>query len=365
MGKEKIIALDNDPLSVPEPPLKPKKLSKITEYLLALQSSVSKYIKLKFATLKAQLSSTQSFFLARKEYLPHLGIIVFALIAGSTNIVSAQQKDSYASLALVDPATTAGIIKDVIDPYTPIVKDSTLFESKSTLVLANGFIDKPQLADTQITDRGTATSSSPVAENRTKTMNYTVDSGDTLSSIGWRYGVKIASIKYVNNLTDIDSIKPGQTLKVPPTGYEVTASKIAQKEKTLALASRTTTTRDSDSTRSSGSIKVDKKPGYVNNGYPYGWCTYYVATRRQVPTSMGNGGRWLASAKAKGMSTGQTPVAGAIMVTSESWAGHVAYVESVHSDGSFTVSEMNYAGWGRTSSRTVSAGSGIIKGFIY
>jgi len=53
------------------------------------------------------------------------------------------------------------------------------------------------------------------------------------------------------------------------------------------------------------------------------------------------------------------------MVTWESSVGHVAYVEAVHPNGSFTVSEMNYVGYGRVSSRTVTTGSVSLIGFIY
>ena len=45
--------------------------------------------------------------------------------------------------------------------------------------------------------------------------------------------------------------------------------------------------------------------------------------------------------------------------------GHVAVVESVGADGSVVVSEMNYAGWGVTSRRTINVGNSVIKGFIY
>jgi surface antigen len=52
------------------------------------------------------------------------------------------------------------------------------------------------------------------------------------------------------------------------------------------------------------------------------------------------------------------------MVSAESRWGHVALVESVKGS-SFTISEMNYAGFGKKSTRTLSAGSRVVKGFIY
>ena len=45
---------------------------------------------------------------------------------------------------------------------------------------------------------------------------YHVKSGDTLSDIGKQFKVSIASIKYANNLSDADYLKPGQELTIPP-----------------------------------------------------------------------------------------------------------------------------------------------------
>lgn len=99
--------------------------------------------------------------------------------------------------------------------------------------------------------------------------------------------------------------------------------------------------------------------------FPYGYCTYYVSEKRFVPWS-GNAGTWLSGALKFGYATGDTPQVGAIVVTSEGgFAGHVALVDAVNSDGTITISEMNYAGFGRTSSRTISTSYGPIKGYIY
>jgi surface antigen len=85
------------------------------------------------------------------------------------------------------------------------------------------------------------------------------------------------------------------------------------------------------------------------------WCTDYVHSRRPDVAVYGNAGYgWISSAQAAGKSTGSAPRAGAVAVTN----GHVAYVESVNSDGSYTVSEM---GWnyraGNYNKRTVKPGT--------
>ncbi len=100
------------------------------------------------------------------------------------------------------------------------------------------------------------------------------------------------------------------------------------------------------------------------NHFPFGWCTYYVATRRYVPW-LGNAITWLWGARTFGFATGSVPRVGAIMVTAESVWGHVAYVEQVSSSGSFIVSEMNYNAWGVVDFRNVVPGKVPILGFIY
>jgi surface antigen len=105
-------------------------------------------------------------------------------------------------------------------------------------------------------------------------------------------------------------------------------------------------------------------PPKVRNHFAFGYCTWYVATKRNVPW-YGNAIDWWPNARSYGYSEGQKPVRGAIMVTSESHWGHVAYVESVNRDGSWTVSEMNYKAWNVVDIRTVRSGRTPLVGFIY
>jgi surface antigen len=104
--------------------------------------------------------------------------------------------------------------------------------------------------------------------------------------------------------------------------------------------------------------------GPYPNHFSYGYCTWYVANRRYVPW-FGNAIDWWPNARPYGYSEGQVPQVGAIMVTRESGYGHVAYVESVNGDGSWTVSEMNYLGWDQVSRRTIRPGQVPLVGFIY
>jgi surface antigen len=110
-----------------------------------------------------------------------------------------------------------------------------------------------------------------------------------------------------------------------------------------------------------GGVTIEAPGG---NHFAYGYCTWYVANRRNIPW-FGNAIEWWPNARPYGYAEGGSPAVGAVMVTRESPIGHVAYVESVGGDGSWTVSEMNYAGWNMVSRRTIHPGQIPLVGFIY
>lgn len=61
----------------------------------------------------------------------------------------------------------------------------------------------------------TALSTVISSKPRDKVENYVIKSGDTLASIGKKFGVSVDTIKWANDLKS-DTIKPNQTLKIPP-----------------------------------------------------------------------------------------------------------------------------------------------------
>jgi LysM repeat protein len=106
----------------------------------------------------------------------------------------------------------------------------------------------------------------------------------------------------------------------------------------------------------------------IPDGFPYGQCTYYAASRRNVSWA-GNAGWWFGAANGI-RPEGHVAVAGAIVVFHTGWFGHVGIVESVNPDGNFVISEMNYygdgGGWGRVDHRTIShTDFWSVTGFIY
>ena len=236
---------------------------------------------------------------------------------------------------------------------------------------------------------------------------YEVREGDTVSAIAASHNVTVNTILWANEMDNVNSIMPGDKIFIlPVSGLSYTVKKgddidnVAQKykaDKSKIIAfndlpangelaegqeiiipeGEKEIPRSQTTTPSSGSLGIAARPyesfsagksvlsGKAGAGhrFPYGYCTWYVASKRYIPWG-GNAGTWLYHAKAAGYSTGKTPRVGAIMVSSESWWGHVAIVEKV-SGGEFTISEMNYAGFAKRSTRTLATGSRVVKGFIY
>lgn len=136
-----------------------------------------------------------------------------------------------------------------------------------------------------------------------------------------------------------------------------------EREKNLKLTTRNVISRE----RIANTQKQDNqspKSSHLNS-YWYGFCTWYAAQKRpDVPGGWGNAKSWLSSAQKDGWSVGNEPRIGAIVVTKESWAGHVGYVEKIAGD-SVIISEMNFRGWARVSTRTIDKNNPLIRGYIY
>lgn len=300
-------------------------------------------------------------FLVEQRLVPHFVIIILGLTVALCNVIVARGADNLYGMIPADPSSQIAIATSIAR-YTPLISNgsSAVEQVVATPTDPNSgvFVAAVRNTSTEVT----ITEVTPVDQTssgpRPKNISYTVASGDTLTGLAMRFNVKASSIKFANNTINADLIKPGDVLKIPPDGWEPTAAQIAATNKKTSGQTLAGTTKNAKG------IVVNIKAGSKVNGYPYGYCTYYIATRRAVPSSWGNAGQWLGSAQRAGYSTGSTPAAGAIMVTRESWWGHVAYVESVNGS-TFTVAEMNYAGWGVTSRRSVSVNDSVIKGFVY
>ena len=238
---------------------------------------------------------------------------------------------------------------------------------------------------------------SPVVVTR-PAQTVMVKAGQTVAALAAEYASNAAAIRWANDLPGTSQPAPGTTLLVPPSAGALV--RVLAGETPTAFASRVgldpSTVLDYNALASNnalpagsylqvpygaapaGALIADRfvvaasgvpavPADHGADTFPYGQCTWYVASRRNV-TWGGNAWVWYAAA-AGIRPEGHVPVQGAIAVFDIGWAGHVAYVEHVNPDGSFLVSEMNFygngGGWGRIDRRTIAAKDNSIIGFIY
>jgi surface antigen len=244
----------------------------------------------------------------------------------------------------------------------------------------------------------------PDPPDRRPIQAFTVKTGDSLDNIAAQFGLTANTVRWSNGLTDDGAVLPGRVLLIPPANGVLVKVDVATNLAALASQYRVTaqdiidynyirdpshlvvgsfvmvpdgqgppiTRRAASSPRTvtfSNETVVYYGAVYgSSNRFPWGYCTWWVANKRPIPWS-GNAYEWWWQARQFGFAEGQVPKVGAIMVQGISaWSpvGHVAYVESVNRDGSFTVSEMNYGRWGVVDFRTITSLVGLdLLGFIY
>ncbi len=222
--------------------------------------------------------------------------------------------------------------------------------------------------------------------------------GQTVPALATKYHSDASAIRWANHLTANATLTAGQTVLIPPGAGALV--EVTPNETPSAFAARVkidpSVILDYNSLASNsalpggtflqvplqaapvGALIADRfvmaEPGVPSvpsshgaDTFPYGQCTWYVASRRDV-TWGGNAINWWWSA-AHIRPEGHVPVQGSIAVFRGTWDGHVAYVEHVNVDGTFQIAEMNYwangGGWGRVDHRTISVHDWSIVGFIY
>ena len=191
-------------------------------------------------------------------------------------------------------------------------------------------------------------------------VKVTIETGDTLSSIADAHQTTYVRIFNANDfIAHPDTINAGDEVRIP-TEDEQLPDRYAE----LATVAPIQTAPQPRTATAPQPGNATPRQAYVGgstgNTYYRGYCTWYAKERRpDLPNMLGNGGQWVASAAARGYATGTTPRAGAII----EMPGHVAYVESVNSNGTIVISEMNGpAGFGVVGTRTIPAGQ---YGYIY
>ena len=213
-------------------------------------------------------------------------------------------------------------------------------------------------------------------------QTYTVQHGDTIAKIATKFGITSDSIRWSNSLGSGEA-NVGKKLLIPPVNgivykvkggdtpaslaskYDISNAKIVAYNdaelhglnigELIILPGASLTpqyNRSSSSSYPSSYSFFRYQPVYGYNGYDYGYCTWYVATKINIPANWGSAYSWDTGAReTPGFRVDSTPTPGSILQDDGSLYGmyHVAYVESVTAT-SVRVSEMNVrahgGGWG-------------------
>jgi len=179
--------------------------------------------------------------------ISHIGIMIvisIALLSGlsatfGTNtevtvnpfIPAKETKKQYVSnaerrIAQADSVTTVAYFID----EKKLGPDAAVVTEKLNTQVSSSYYGSQYMASVPIVQNTTNASS------QNKITDYTVQNGDTLSTIAAKFDVSTDTIRYANQITDVDSIAPGSKLTIPPvTGVLHT---VAAGESTASIAKR-------------------------------------------------------------------------------------------------------------------------------
>lgn len=264
-------------------------------------------------------------------------------------------------------------------------------------------------AKSQLAQTNDETISKPqiIASNVSASKSFTTykaQPGDTTPSVAAKFSLKTDTIKWANGIPG-DAIEPGRDLLIPPVDGIVytaqagdTVDGIAarfngNRERVVlfndletssvipagtqliipggspAVLTSASLSSSRGASASAASIVAGLSGG---NRYDFGYCTWYAYNRRAalgmpIGGMWGNASSWASLARSSGFLVNNRPSVGAVMQTANAAGGygHVAVVESVNTDGSVFISEMNYAGWNVKSTRTIPAGSAGSYSYIH
>ena len=227
-----------------------------------------------------------------------------------------------------------------------------------------------------LTQQLSVNSNRQIDEPERQQATYTVQKGETVTQIASKFNLHVASILDANGMKpeDLNKIQPGSVLNIPSSDtsssndWLVAINRIEEEQKqkeeqARQQAAATAAKKKQRVASSSTNASTEYTGGRSVNGVRYVRAansnemqcyTYVVSQGYAVGGHML--ARWIPT-------NSSTPRAGGLVVTSESWAGHVAIITSVNGDGTFNIRESNYVR-GLITERTLSSNSGKIIGYV-
>ena len=176
--------------------------------------------------------------------------------------------------------------------------------------------------------------------------SYVVQQGDSFFGIASAHGMSPYDLAAKNGKSIFDTINPGDVL-------EVDGATSSYANSGYGVSNNADLVSDVDDV-------VLNTPTDYGNSYPIGQCTWGVKELAPWASNWwGNANTWATSARAAGFVVNNTPAPGAIFQTTAGYYGHVGIVERVE-NGVVYVSDMNYAGYGIITHRTLNGAGGYL-----
>ncbi len=356
-----------------------------------------------FTSLRSKKRKLQSFAIYGGIFLLTISFLIYGnsgsnvsaersktLASSETTGVSSVSKSAKSKTASVDELAAANAVTNLAET-AELPSAGDLRESETSLTIKKNLsqndaevITKPDIVK-------------PDTSAARGISSYVTKEGDTMESIAKKFKISSQTLRWANNTTS-DAVEPNKTLVVPLVDgviYTVkdgdTAQSLAEKYKTSAERVVLYNDIDDGAKLSIGSrivlpggeLPENERPGYaaprsrsytnanrswltasVGNRYAAGNCTWYayelrMRLGRPIGSFWGNANTWATSARAAGFVVNNTPAPGAIFQTTAGYYGHVGIVERVE-NGVVYVSDMNYAGYGIITHRTLNGAGGYL-----
>ena len=369
-----------------------------------------------FTSLRSKKRKLQSFAIYGGIFLLTISFLIYGnsgsnvsaersktLASSETTGVSSVSKSAKSKTASVDELTAANAVTNLAET-AELPSAGDLRESETSLTIKKNLSQN----DTEVITKPDIVK--PDTSAARGISSYVTKEGDTMESIAKKFKISSQTLRWANNTTS-DAVEPNKTLVVPLVDgviYTVkdgdTAQSLAEKYKTSAERVVLYNDIDDGAKLSIGSrivlpggeLPENERPGYVaprsrsygnrysssasstttsasrswltasvGNRYAAGNCTWYAYERRMqlgrpIGSFWGNANTWATSARAAGFVVNNTPAPGAIFQTTAGYYGHVGIVERVE-NGVVYVSDMNYAGYGIITHRTLNG----VGGYLY
>lgn len=323
-----------------------------------------------------------------------IGVVAFIASSPSTGQVGKQN-----ALAIAQEEMVANPLDELssADIAAHVAALTNLDEARS--VATNADSVNAQLSISPADDKVIA--KTQVVATSTKShrdiKDYTVQSSETITSIAEKFGITSNSLRWSNSLTG-NTIDAGKVIVIPPINGLVYTVKEGDTPDNLAVkynSSKQAIIEFNDAEVAGlvvgqrimipdGVQPVSRRPAvgggfawggyaaiYGGNGYDYGYCTWWAATRRAqvgrpIPSNLGNASTWKILAQRAGLGVGNVPQKHAVIWTPpRDYYGHVGFVEDVDAEGNVYVSEMNTVGWGRVSNKVLTPAQAAGYSYIY